>query len=388
MVLRRNRVRLLAVVAALSLCFPAVAGADDGRIVAVGDVHGSYDGLVAILQETGLIDQELRWTGGTTTLVQTGDLLDRGLEVRETMDLLMRLQEEAAAAGGEIIVLLGNHETMNLTGYLRDVNPEVYAEFADKRSDKLRRQELREFRVYWQAHSRGSNGQVPPFPNELRQRWMSAHPPGLIEYLDALGPEGQYGAWLRTLPTVASIDGVLFVHGGISPELEGLSVEEINAKVRNEIATYDELRRYMLDEGMVPSTAGLNSLVAASMRVDPPDPKLDALSGVDDWFLFAPHGPLWFRGSAEWDESERGEEMHGILDGIGVDEMVNAHTPRASGRIEVRFDGRVFLIDTGMLTSHYGGRPSALVIESGVFTAVYADGEREVLLDTSLADAA
>jgi hypothetical protein len=124
------------------------------------------------------------------------------------------------------------------------------------------------------------------------------------------------------------------------------------------------------------------------MRVEPPDPELGVLAGVDSWFLLSPSGPLWFRGSAEWDEAEHGDEMNSILDTVGVEMMVNGHTPRASGKIEVRFNNRVFLIDTGMLTSHYGGRASALVFENGVATAVYADGEEQVLVDTALEDAA
>ena len=76
-----------------------VAGAGE-RVVAVGDVHGAYDGLVAILGETGVVDGDLAWSGGTTRLVQIGDLLDRGAEVRPVMDLVMRLQREAEAAGG------------------------------------------------------------------------------------------------------------------------------------------------------------------------------------------------------------------------------------------------------------------------------------------------
>ena len=95
------------------LPFAAAAG---GRVVAIGDVHGSISGLTTILAEAGLIDADLHWTGGDATLVQTGDLLDRGVDVREVLELLMRLQEEAADAGGRVEVLLGNHETMNLTG--------------------------------------------------------------------------------------------------------------------------------------------------------------------------------------------------------------------------------------------------------------------------------
>ena len=45
------------------------------------------------------------------------------------------------------------------------------------------------------------------------------------------------------------------------------------------------------------------------------------------------------------------------------------------------FDGDVFLIDTGMLTFYFHGRPSALEIAGGRFTAVYASGDQVVLLN-------
>lgn len=80
------------------------------RLVAVGDVHGQYEPLVAILQHAGLIDSQLNWTGGRDRLIQIGDMLDRGPRATEAMALLDKLQEQAAAAGGEVIRLVGNHE--------------------------------------------------------------------------------------------------------------------------------------------------------------------------------------------------------------------------------------------------------------------------------------
>src|SRR5258708_32924873 len=69
------------------------------RIVAVGDVHGDYDQLAAVLKSAGLIDEQGNWTGGKTHLVQNGDVLDRGPDSRKAMDLLMRIEKQAAEAG-------------------------------------------------------------------------------------------------------------------------------------------------------------------------------------------------------------------------------------------------------------------------------------------------
>ena len=53
-------------------------------------------GFSAILQSASLLDGDGHWAGGDATLVQTGDVTDRGDDVRAAMELLMRLEAEAA----------------------------------------------------------------------------------------------------------------------------------------------------------------------------------------------------------------------------------------------------------------------------------------------------
>jgi len=76
----------------LALHGSAAPAAGDGRVVAVADVHGAYDAFSAILREAGIIDASGRWVAGGTTFVQTGDILDRGRDVRKVLELLMALQ--------------------------------------------------------------------------------------------------------------------------------------------------------------------------------------------------------------------------------------------------------------------------------------------------------
>ena len=90
--------------------------------------------LTTILRKTGLVDEQLQWNGGRTTVVQTGDYTDRGADVKKVMDLLMRLERDARSAGGQFIVLAGNHEIMNLIADFRDVTPEICAPFVTKDS--------------------------------------------------------------------------------------------------------------------------------------------------------------------------------------------------------------------------------------------------------------
>lgn len=55
--------------------------------------------------------------------MQVGDQLDRGDSEIRILLLLERLQKEAAAAGGALHVINGNHETMNVMGDHRYATP-------------------------------------------------------------------------------------------------------------------------------------------------------------------------------------------------------------------------------------------------------------------------
>ena len=95
----------------------------------------------------------------------------------------------------------------------------------------------------------------------------------------------------------------------------------------------------------------------------------------------SPDGPLWFRGYSQWNDAEGEAEMPLLLTGAGVERFVVGHTVQKEARIRVRFDGAVFLIDTGMLDSTFfpGGKGSALEIADGVVSAIYAGEPRRVI---------
>jgi hypothetical protein len=81
----------------------------------IGDVHGQYDQLIELMHEAGLIDERLAWAGGAARVWFMGDFFDRGSKGIESVDLVMRLQDEAAAEGGSVAALLGNHEPLILS---------------------------------------------------------------------------------------------------------------------------------------------------------------------------------------------------------------------------------------------------------------------------------
>lgn len=80
------------------------------KLIAVGDVHGQFEGLVAILRHAKLIDSAHNWCGEKNRLVQIGDILDRGPFSLKVDALLDRLQAQAQGEGGDVVRLVGNHE--------------------------------------------------------------------------------------------------------------------------------------------------------------------------------------------------------------------------------------------------------------------------------------
>lgn len=86
----------------------------NASVYVISDVHGQLEKLIALLRGVGLVGDDLVWAGGTATLWFLGDFFDRGPDGVGVVDLVMRLQREAAAAGGRVRSLLGNHEVMLL----------------------------------------------------------------------------------------------------------------------------------------------------------------------------------------------------------------------------------------------------------------------------------
>jgi hypothetical protein len=302
---------------------PPYAWDEVERIVAVGDVHGDYGQLLAVLQDAALVDAKARWIGGRAHLVQTGDRIDRGPDSRKVMDLVMRLEKEARKAGGAVHALVGNHEAMNVLGDLRYVTPAEFAAFATPDSERLRG-EL--FAHVEEERRREKKGSLSP---EEKGQWEKQHPLGFAEHRLAFSRDGQYGSWIVRQNAVIRIGDTLFVHGGISPKYGDFPLADLNERVRQE-----------LREG---------------------DPRL-ALVSSD------PEGPLWFRGLAQ-DDPALAAHLESLLRHHACRRIVIGHTP-TEGLVMPGYGGRVLQIDVG-LSKVFGGPPAALVIERGRPSALH-----------------
>ena len=409
-------------VIAAACAVPAVAGPraaaglapKTDRLVAIGDIHGDFDAFIGLLARVGLIDAERRWAGGDTTLVQTGDYMDRGPKVREVLDYLIALEPQASAGGGRAVVLMGNHEAANAMGSVRDVPASAYAAFADGESEG-RRQAAYEAHVKLAEARRAALARVnPAFPIPKvyqapeKEPWMIAHPPGFVEYLEAFGPGGSYGKWLRTRMVIVRVDDTVFLHGGISPDAAPKKLESLNEQAQKEINRWDRMRKLMIEQQIaLPSftfeellEAGGTELtrvaVEARRRAESegqPNPgageqamlqhPLAELQRLGKWTILDPNGPLWFRGFATWRSDEGGPRLDDLQRRYGPVRFVVGHTMTSGFRVLARFSSRVFLIDTGMLSSYYqGGRASALEIQRGSTYAVITVDGRQVLFDS------
>lgn len=183
-----------------ALRFPAAT-----RVVAVGDLHGDLGSTREAFRLAGAIDADDHWIGGTMTLVQTGDQLDRGDDEPEILDLLERLEKEAEKAGGRLVVLNGNHEIMNVEGDMRYVTPEGFTDFGQKKGDR-------------------------PDPSVR---------------VAAFAPGKPLAKRLARRPVVAIVGDTVFAHGGVLPEHVTYGLDRMN----------DETSRWMRGEAPSPPRA-------------------------------------------------------------------------------------------------------------------------------------
>ena len=166
------------------------------RRFVLSDPHGHVDVLRSVLAEGGLVDSDGHWAGGDTRLFVLGDFFDRGPDGVGVVDLIMRLEAEAAAAGGAVASLIGNHEALTI-GMLRF----------------------------------GSGS--PTGESQLAQMFASSWLRNGGQTSDQERLTDEHVAWLTGLPSIIVDDDLLLLHSDTVEYLAwGDTVDEINAAVR------------------------------------------------------------------------------------------------------------------------------------------------------------
>ena len=152
-------------------------------VYVLGDTHGNFEEVVQILQNSKLIDENHQWIGKSAHLVFLGDILDRGMDALRLTWFIYELEQSAAQHGGQIHLILGNHEIMVMSNDLRYVSAK-------------------------------------------EQQVANMHQ---VSYQQLYHPtRSVLGRWLSTKPAALKIDGILFAHGGI---ITGSSLKSFNDRV-------------------------------------------------------------------------------------------------------------------------------------------------------------
>jgi hypothetical protein len=324
---------------------PAVVEMDlPADLYALGDVHGDYDRLAGLLDAAGLIAKgperplAYRWAGGPAVLVCTGDLIDRYDQSLRVIALMRTLQPQAAAAGGRVVVTLGNHE----------------AEFL----------------------AAGGAPQVKKgaaFADELRAAGIS---PAAV----AAGRDpGGIGAWLRDLPVAARAGDWFFCHAG---NTGGRTLAALESDVEQGVDAGGFAAPVLLDpnsilEARLHPRQWWDAEPDVTLKDVGPDAKDDAVPAKSKSKAKAAAAGV--------------RRLRAGVEALGARHLVFGHQPgavdfadgseRAAGEVVAKFDGLVFLLDTGMSRGVDNGRGALLHVTrrgdgGGVTaTAVYADGK-------------
>ncbi|BAF26436.1 Os10g0394100 [Oryza sativa Japonica Group] len=201
---------------------PTFVTAPGRRIVAVGDLHGDLNQTRAALVMAGLLSSESDghvWTGGQTVLVQVGDILDRGEDEIAILSLLSSLNMQAKSQGGAVFQVNGNHETINVEGDYRYVDPGAfdecirfmeYLDECDGNWDDAFLNWVNVCERWKEEYPMSPNGDWRPWNFVKKQKGIAAR-----SSLFKRG--GPLACELARHPVVLSVNDWIFCHGGLLP---------------------------------------------------------------------------------------------------------------------------------------------------------------------------
>ncbi len=157
---------------------PSIFPATPPKFLVISDFDNHIEAFSMVLLGEGIMDDDFNWTYGDGHLIITGDLFDRGVNVTECLWLLYKLESEAAAQGGRVHLVIGNHEMMNIEDDWRYIEGKYF-----------------------------TNAQ-------LMEKRM----------LDFYADNTEIGRWLRTKNIILKLGDYALMHGGISPQVANLNL--------------------------------------------------------------------------------------------------------------------------------------------------------------------
>ncbi|CAN6485680.1 unnamed protein product [Victoria cruziana] len=190
------------------------------RLVAVGDIHGDLQKAKQSLRVAQVIDENDRWIGGNTMVVQVGDILDRGGEELKILYFLEKLKQEASRSGGHLIVMNGNHEIMNMSRDFRYVTKRGFEEFENWAHWYNVGVHIKKLCNVLDVKFDAFRGIPTNLNREIRARIAALRPGGPIST-----------RFLASNPTVLIVGDSVFVHSGVLPGHVEYGLDKINKEV-------------------------------------------------------------------------------------------------------------------------------------------------------------
>ncbi len=265
------------------------------KIIAISDIEGNFVPFREFLLNNGVIDSDNKWIFGNGYLVVPGDVFDRGLNVTECLWFIYYLEQEAEKSGGKVHLILGNHEIMNMNGNIKYV----------------------------------------------RKKYIDNAAVFGEDYNNFYKPATELGRWLESKNIVEKIGGYLFLHGGISKEIneQNETIETINRSARE---------YYFRSKEAKLSGDTLVKLLYNSKLC-----------------------PFWYRGYV--DQTIMESDLDQTLYSFAVNKIIVGHT--IVDDVQYFYNKKVIGIDT----DHAGGDTEGLLIENGVEYRVDKSGNRSVI---------
>lgn len=237
---------------------------DGEAILAISDIESGYKTFRNYLINNKVIDSNLNWTFGKGHLVLVGDFVDRGKSTTQVLWFIYKLEQEAKKHGGNVHFIIGNHELYNMQGKYESASLKYYGV-----ASILGRQH----------HNLYDN-------------------------------QSFIGRWLASKNTIELINGNLFTHGGLHPDIANYDV------------TIDELNKINRDNYRKPYF---------------PKPGKE----VDQLVLSKREGICWYRGY--FDEDLTQEQVEQGINKFNAKAIIVGHTPQWT--VKSLYNGKVFAID-------------------------------------------
>lgn len=162
---------------------------DNSKILAISDIESGFKTFRDFMIANKVIDEKLNWTFGSGHLVLLGDFVDRDFSTTQVLWFIYKLERDAKEKGGNVHFILGNHELKNMQGNFESTSPKYYHV-----ASILKKQQT-----------------------------------------DLYSTNSVLGKWMSSKNTIERINGILFTHGGIHPDLTNYktNLDEVNQIVRS-----------------------------------------------------------------------------------------------------------------------------------------------------------